>query len=313
MNKKAFFALWNRIDSGKILFRWINNLSVRTTFLLSTLMLVVIAAADYFSHVELTISPWYTFPCFLVDWRIGRWPAIGYAVFALALQLFVGLTGAHDYPNLYYLYGDLVINLAYCVILIWIIAKLRLALEMECILSRDDFLTRLGNRESLLADLGSEIERCHRHGKSLTVVMIDLDNFKRFNAARGHSTGDLLLAAMGDALRNQFRDTDIIARSGDDEFMLILPTMSTDVTESKLQALRQSLSNLLMVRGWDITFGMGAIVFVRPAISGEQVMAELQNLMQTVKQSGANGYAQHVLSIDNPDIDVKLKLVRQAC
>ncbi|MGZ3236647.1 MAG: GGDEF domain-containing protein [Burkholderiaceae bacterium] len=276
-------------------------------------MLAIVALADYFSHVELTLSPWYTFPCFLMDWRIGRMQAVAYAVFATILQLLIGLTGTHNYPNYYYLAVDLVLNLAFCIVLIWIIAKLRLALEMESILSRSDFLTKLANRDSLLEGLENEIQRCSRQDNSLTVAMIDLDNFKRFNEKRGHSVGDLLLAAIAELLRDRFRSTDIIARTGDDEFTIILPTRSYDIIESKLHVLRKDLENLLMVRGWDITFGMAAIVFVQPTVSSEQIMSEIQQLMQEVKQRGANEFAHRILSINDSASDVEQAQVRQAC
>lgn len=312
-NKKAFFNMWNRIDSGRFLFNWINRLSVGRTYFLSTLMLAVVGIADYLSHVELTLSPWYTFPCFLMDWRIGRKSAVAYAVFATVLQLLIGLTGTHDYPNRYYLVTDLILNLAFCIVLIWIIAKLRLALEMELILSRSDFLTRLGNRNSLLEGLENEIKRCNRQGIAMTVTMIDLDGFKHFNEQRGHSVGDLLLLAIAELLGEHFRSTDIIARTGDDEFMLILPTRSYDIIESKLHVLRKDLENLMLVRGWDLTFCMAAIVFVQPTVTGEQAVFEIQKLMQEIKQKGKSEFAHRVLSINNSASDTEPVQVRQAC
>ncbi len=312
-NKKAFFNMWNRIDSGRFLFNWINRLSVGRTYFLSTLMLVIVAIADYLSHVELTLSPWYTLPCFLMDWRIGRMPALAYAVFATVLQLLIGLTGTHDYPNHYYLVVDLALNLGFCIVLIWIIAKLRLALEMEIVLSRSDFLTRLGNRTSLLEGLENEINRCNRQGTALTVAMIDLDNFKHFNEKRGHSVGDLLLSATAELLGEHFRSTDIIARTGDDEFMLVLPTRSYDIIESKLHVLRKNLENMMLVRGWELTFGMAAIVFVQPAVSGEQAMFEIQQLMREIKQRGENEFAHRVLSMGNATSDMETTQMRQAC
>jgi diguanylate cyclase (GGDEF)-like protein len=312
-NKKAFFETWNRIDSGRFLFGWINHLTVGRTYFLSTAMLVGVGLADYFTHVELTLSPWYTFPCFLMDWRIGRKSALAYAVFATVLQLLIGLTGTHDYPNRYYLVADLILNLAFCIVLIWIIAKLRLALEMEMILTRSDFLTRLANRTSFLDGVERELKRCQREGKSLTVMMIDLDNFKHFNETRGHSVGDLLLSAMADLLRENFRSTDIIARTGDDEFTLVLPGISADVSESKLQALRKELEDLLMTRGWNLTFGMAAIALVRPDISGEQMVSEIEHLMQQVKQSTRIGLALQPLSIKMPESEMPGGLEKQPC
>jgi diguanylate cyclase (GGDEF)-like protein len=184
---------------------------------------------------------------------------------------------------------------------------------MEMILTRSDFLTRLANRASFLEGVEKELKRCQREGRSLTVMMIDLDNFKHFNETRGHSVGDLLLSAMADLLRESFRSTDIIARTGDDEFTLVLPGISTDVSESKLQALRKDLEDLFMTRGWKLTFGMAAIALVRPAISGEQIVSEIEHLMQQVKQSTRIGLALQPLSIKMPEPEMPAGLEKQPC
>ena len=145
--KQQAFDLWHRIDSGAWLFNAVNRLSPRRAYLLATLALVAIGAADYFSHVELMLAPFYALPCFLIDWRIGRAPALGYAVFASVVQWFIGTFGSHPYSHAWYLYADIVLNLVFYGVLIWMVAKLRLALEMEQALSRMDFLTRLASRK----------------------------------------------------------------------------------------------------------------------------------------------------------------------
>ena len=75
INKKAVFDFWHRIDTGAFLFKRINRLTPRMAYLLATLALTVIGAADYLTGVELMLSPFYAIPCLLMDWRIGRVPA----------------------------------------------------------------------------------------------------------------------------------------------------------------------------------------------------------------------------------------------
>ncbi|MGZ5819048.1 MAG: GGDEF domain-containing protein, partial [Burkholderiaceae bacterium] len=142
--------------------------------------------------------------------------------------------------------------------------------------------------------------------------MIDFDTFKRFNEKRGHSTGDLLLSATAELLRDRFRGTDIIARTGDDEFMMILPT-SSDVIESKLHALRKDLDNLLLVRGWDLTVGMAALVFTAAPESSEQIMQDIELLMQEVKQKGKNQFIYRKLFSVNDVAQLEPTTARQAC
>ena len=293
-DRKAFFDFWHRVDSGSFLFSRVNRLTPRMTYLLATLTLIVIGAADYLTSVELMLSPFYAIPCLLVDWRIGRAPALIYGLFASYIQWLIGTFGGHPYTSEFYFYWDILLNLAFYGALIWIVAKLRLALEMEQILSRDDFLTRLANRKTLLEALDIEIQRCRRYGHVLTVVAIDCDNFKSLNEQRGYSVGDLLLAAVADTLRRNFRRTDLIARSGDDDFTLLLPETPAGRFEVKLKKLRKQLETLMLVRGWPMTFSIACVVFARPPEAPDQVMQEVGQLMQQVKHDGKNGLAQRV-------------------
>ena len=249
IDKKTVLDAWHRIDSGAHVLGRVNGLTVRMTYLLATLMVCAISAADYFTGIELMMSPMYAFPCILMDWRIGRTPALLFAVVVTAVQWFVGTFGGRTYSNPHYLYWDIVLNIVFYGALIWVLAKLRLALEMERVLSRVDFLTRLNNRKSLAEALRSEVQRSRRYGNSLCILTVDCLHLGDFNDKRGHSTGDLLLQAVADALQHKFRSTDLISRSGDEEFMVVLPDTTADAMTSILAGLHRHLEQLMLLRG----------------------------------------------------------------
>lgn len=289
INKKAVFDFWHRIDTGAFLFNRINRLTPRMAYLLATLALTVIGAADYLTGVELMLSPFYAIPCLLMDWRIGRVPALAYGAWASFVQWLVGTFGGHPYSQEIYFYWDIILNLLFYGALIWIVAKLRFALEMERILSRADFLTRLGNRNLLHQSLKAEVQRCRRYGHGLTLISFDFDNFKAFNERHGHSIGDLLLQATADTLRRNFRGTDFIARSGDDEFTVILPETLAEHAEPVLGKIRKQLETLLLLRGWQVNFSIASSGFVRPAENPDGVLDKHSQLMRQVKGAGKNG------------------------
>ncbi len=294
-HRMAMARIWKRIDAEALgLFHQISHLSLRRTYLLSTLLLASIAAMDYFSHIELMLSPFYAIPCLLVDWRIGRKPAVAYGLLASAIQTAIGTFGGHPYSHDFYLYCDIVLNLLFYGALIWIVAKLQVALEMERVLSRVDFLTKLANRRTFLEALGVEYRRCERYGHVLTVVLIDCDDFTGLIDERGYSTGDMLLGAVADLVGESFRSTDFMARTGANEFALILPETPAVHSLTKLRKFHVDLQVLTLGRDWPVTFSIACMSYVRVPASPAAALDEARALLQQIKASGKNRVEQIV-------------------
>lgn len=86
-----------------------------------------------------------------------------------------------------------------------------------------DQLTGLYNRRSGEQRLAQEISRAHRHGRPLTVLLIDLDGLKQVNDSYGHAAGDMVLKAFAERVQRAIRGSDLAVRLGGDEFMVLLP------------------------------------------------------------------------------------------
>lgn len=97
-------------------------------------------------------------------------------------------------------------------------------------LARTDDLTGLANRRVLIERLDEEVERSQRYGNDLSVLLLDLDDFKQVNDRFGHQVGDEVLRNLGALLEEQIRDSDVVGRYGGEEFGAILP--QTGVEES---------------------------------------------------------------------------------
>lgn len=103
-------------------------------------------------------------------------------------------------------------------------------------LSATDQLTDLPNRRLMMSRLGQEHARFMRSGHGYTVVMMDLDFFKKVNDTHGHTIGDQVLKSVALSLRSILRSSDTLARIGGEEFMLLMPL--TDADGALVQALR---------------------------------------------------------------------------
>jgi diguanylate cyclase (GGDEF)-like protein len=105
-------------------------------------------------------------------------------------------------------------------------------------LAQQDGLTGIPNRRTLDEAVPVEFARARRSGQPLTLVMIDLDHFKRYNDRRGHAAGDALLRAVAHAWSKQLRPTDLLARYGGEEFTLVLPACTADQAAQLVDRLR---------------------------------------------------------------------------
>ena len=106
-----------------------------------------------------------------------------------------------------------------------------------------DGLTGIYNRKGLGDLLRKEFQRAKRYGKSLTFVIIDMDNFKNINDSYGHLAGDHILREFAARLKKLLRQPDIVARYGGDEFAILLPETKADEAKVIMNRLLNSLRN----------------------------------------------------------------------
>ncbi|HTP64098.1 MAG TPA: diguanylate cyclase [Geobacteraceae bacterium] len=107
--------------------------------------------------------------------------------------------------------------------------------------SLQDPLTGLGNRRSLQIQIEKSIESAKRYGEKLSIIMLDIDHFKRYNDVNGHIEGDRLLMKLAGILSHEMRKTDYIFRYGGEEFLAILPETDLDSAFEAAERMRKAV------------------------------------------------------------------------
>ena len=170
--------------------------------------------------------------------------------------------------------------------------KLRDTLKQQAI---RDPLTGLFNRRYMEETLNREISRSERYRTPLGIIMVDLDHFRRFNNTFGHDAGDVVLQDMGKFLQNNIRKEDVACRYGGEEFTLIMPGASLDVTEKRAETLRQKVQHLQIYYNNklldNVTLSLGVAVYPEHGSTGEAVIQAADVALYRAKQAGRNRVA----------------------
>jgi diguanylate cyclase (GGDEF)-like protein/putative nucleotidyltransferase with HDIG domain len=149
-----------------------------------------------------------------------------------------------------------------------------------------DYLTGLPNARSLFLHLDAELARCKRSGKSVAVLVCDLDGFKQVNDRYGHLEGNKVLQSVAKGLSEGCREYDYVARMGGDEFVLILPGLEEEAIRSK----REQLCITVERRGAEVCPGsrlglsIGAAFYPLDALDAEGLLAEADRRMYKTKR-----------------------------
>lgn len=159
-------------------------------------------------------------------------------------------------------------------------------------LSMTDALTGAYNRRSIDERLPSEVERCHRYGRPLSVLFVDLDHFKQINDTHGHAVGDAVLRRMVVLVREQLRGgVDWIARYGGEEFLVVLPETTLDAAVATAERLRERIAAEVIALEGDLRLNLTSSFGVTECRADDDsgtLMVRADGLLYQSKLAGRN-------------------------
>ncbi|MEE9318853.1 MAG: diguanylate cyclase [Granulosicoccus sp.] len=161
------------------------------------------------------------------------------------------------------------------------------------LLAITDVLTRLYNRRYIDQTIDKEAQRRDRYASALSVLVLDVDNFKLFNDTHGHDGGDSVLQNVAATLRRCIRKSDIVGRYGGEEFVVVLPDTTPENARFFAERLRYEIeadrTELATGIGQvTVSIGIAGVAASDGSISGKELIIEADRALYTAKEAGKN-------------------------
>jgi diguanylate cyclase (GGDEF)-like protein len=164
-------------------------------------------------------------------------------------------------------------------------------------LAQTDALTNLANRRHFMALAEKELQRSDRYGSPLTLLMMDIDHFKRINDTHGHKCGDAVIRKFADICRESLRSLDIVGRIGGEEFAVLLPETDRNhaLRAAEFLCRRVSQAEVPTDTGALIRFTVSIGLSSRNGkhIDLESFLAEADEALYQAKNTGRNRVCEH--------------------
>lgn len=171
------------------------------------------------------------------------------------------------------------------------IANMKLQEALRYQATRDP-LTGLYNRRYMEQALEKELHLANRHQTTFGVMIMDLDHFKNFNDIFGHEAGDAVLRDIALFLQKNVRAEDIVCRFGGEEFLVILPHATLEITRSRAEMLRQGVQNIYMQQNGrglgTVTISLGVAIYPEHGTTSDALLRIADLALYHAKQSGRN-------------------------
>ena len=242
---------------------------------------------DKITHFDISFTVFYIIPVGIAAWYNGAAEGFFIALIAAA-ALFtadIKISGAsHVFVPVWNAFAGMLFFSSFVLLL----AILKKEILMQKQLAREDFLTKASNGRAFYNYSKIEMGRIARNKSPLTLLYLDIDDFKKINDTYGHPEGDKLLVKFVAAVRSNIRLTDAVARLGGDEFAILLPEMGASSAGVFVEHLRAAIDREIGSSNGPVTFSAGVVTFEKPPRDPGEMIKIADNLMYDVKKSGKN-------------------------
>lgn len=266
--------------------------------ILCLFFVLAIGVFRYLSGPELALSLFYLFPIALATWHAGRWAGILMSIASTMSWLAADLLMLSSFSNALIPYLNETFRLIVFLIITHTIFGLKTALEKHRELAGTDPLTSVANRRAFYDLANMELNKARRYQTPISVLYLDIDDFKQINDHFGHHIGDTLLRAVAEAIKKNIRAIDIVARFGGDEFGILLAGTGAESAALVARKLKQKLQALIQDKGWSVTLSVGAVTFEILPDSVDEMINAADCQMYQAKKNGKNRIQYKIIDED---------------
>ncbi len=225
----------------------------------------------------------YLVPVLVSTWFAGLGWGTAFMVTSMVLRLALDLEHT-EAPTLVILanQGSFAVVAGIMMVAFWHLQQTQRELQDLAI---HDPLTRVLNARAFSDRLTQELNRNRRYRHPVSLLYLDLDNFKVLNDSRGHQTGDTVLRLVADAMRLAVRETDIVGRMGGDEFAVLMPETDGALADTVARRLNEGIKTAFPASPV-VSASIGIVSFDDTTATADDVLRRADQAMYEAKRSG---------------------------
>ncbi len=245
-------------------------------------MLGLIGFGDDRTHA-FTLGFLYILPVLIVTVGAGQIAGWATAVASSVISLLVHLQH-QSFKVVLGPYSAAAVRFAILSFAVLVISSLQRSLVRERELARIDPLSGVSNRRGMHERAEIEVARARRTSEPLSMVYLDIDDFKAINDRFGHAAGDELLRQLARTLVEATRESDVVARMGGDEFVLVLPNTKEEGAELVLEKVRDRFRRVAGARGWAVDLSAGTVTYDQAPRSADEMVERADAVLYAAKR-----------------------------
>ena len=259
--------------------------------IISILSIAGVGCLHHYAGTDISLMLLYAIPVLLSAWFCGRAEGLLIALGAALTWLIVNFIHIEPNESKAILTWNAFTRFGIFALIAYTVAlqsRLRSALEREKLRANTDRLTGMLNKAAFRERVEEEINRARRYNHPLTLVFLDLDNFKQVNDTQGHARGDTLLQHVSQTINDTIRKTDMAGRIGGDEFTICFPETDADHARKAIEKLMNAFDIMTAQSGWQVTASIGVLTCTELCESYDVLLGKADKLMYEAKDKGKN-------------------------